>query len=87
MPAALLTMSYVTGLFWEFIYIPKHLSIAASETWFYQKELAIVFTEFLIHEKLIFIHILVFPENGILKIHKKYLKIRNSSLDIFKNFV
>ena len=68
-------------------YFKEHLTIAASETWFCQKELEIVFIEEFLSIKNLFLCTYWCSKNLESICFSKYLEIGNSSLEIFKDFV
>ena len=65
----------------------EHLTTAASETWLCKKELVIVFTEEFLSIKNLFLFTYWSSKNLKSIYISKYLGIRNSSLEIIKDFV
>ena len=68
-------------------YFKEHLTTAASETWLCKKELVIVFTEEFLSIKNLFLFTYWSSKNLKSIYISKYLGIRNSSLEIIKDFV
>ena len=90
--ATLLKMSCVTGIFENFIYIKERLFQRTSynssfRNMVLQKELVIVFTDEFLSIKNLFLFTYWCSKNLESIYFSKHLEIRNSSLEIFKDFV